>query len=122
MEERRVVVRTGSVRFNRMFFVFGRARQASFQSLRPSMLTGTSQSQPGKLIRRISTGLIRSRLINRMIPLHLFPSRDSQDDRENIFLAAEREIAKMLAENLLNKFRTTPEYKELAGDMVFETA
>ena len=57
-----------------------------------------------------------------MIPLHLFPSRDSQDDRENIFLAAEREIAKMLAENLLNKFRTTPEYKELAGDMVFETA
>lgn len=55
-------------------------------------------------------------------PTSPFPSRDSQDDRENIFLAAEREIAKMLAENLLNKFKTTPEYKELAGDMVFETA
>eukprot|EP00752_Nemacystus_decipiens_P013004 g11505.t1 len=45
----------------------------------------------------------------------------SVNGRSNIFLAAEKEIAKMLAENLLSKFKITPEYKELAGDMVFET-
>lgn len=44
----------------------------------------------------------------------------SQDDREKIFLMAEREIAKMLAENLLNKFKFTKEYKEVVGDTFFE--
>eukprot|EP00752_Nemacystus_decipiens_P013003 g11504.t1 len=42
------------------------------------------------------------------------------DDRKSIFCAAEKEIARMLAENLLNKFKITPEYKGLAGVTVFE--
>ena len=43
-----------------------------------------------------------------------------QDGRSGVFHAAEREIAKMLAENLLSKFKATPEYKEVAGDLLFE--
>ena len=39
-----------------------------------------------------------------------------------MFGPAEREISKMLAENLLSKFKTTGEYKELAGELVLETS
>ncbi|CAN0386259.1 unnamed protein product [Ectocarpus sp. 12 AP-2014] len=42
-----------------------------------------------------------------------------QDDRANIFFQAEKEIANMLAENLLNTFKATAEYKELVGDVDF---
>lgn len=52
---------------------------------------------------------------------YLRPSHVLQDGRTNIFFRAEKEIAKMLAENLLENFKATSEYKELAGDMVFET-
>lgn len=45
-----------------------------------------------------------------------------QEGRENIFLVAEREIAKMLAENLLDKFMATAQYHELVGDMVFDAS
>eukprot|EP00752_Nemacystus_decipiens_P005641 g5104.t1 len=42
------------------------------------------------------------------------------DGRKNIFSAAEKEITKMLADNLLEKFKATAECKEIAGDMIFE--
>ncbi|CAM9285187.1 unnamed protein product [Ectocarpus sp. 12 AP-2014] len=41
----------------------------------------------------------------------------SQEGRADVFLPAEKEISKMLAENLLDKFKTTDEYKELVGDI-----
>lgn len=37
-----------------------------------------------------------------------------------IFSLAEKEIAVMLADNLLLKFEASPEYKEIAGDLLFE--
>lgn len=37
-----------------------------------------------------------------------------------MFGIAEREICKLLAENLLGKFETTDEYKELADELIFE--
>ena len=43
-----------------------------------------------------------------------------QEARSEIFLEAEREIAKMLAENLLGKFKAAEEYKEIAGELLFE--
>lgn len=43
-----------------------------------------------------------------------------QDERENVFQLAEREMSKMLAENLLNRFKATEEYVEIARDLVFE--
>lgn len=43
-----------------------------------------------------------------------------QEGRSRVFHEAEREIAKMLAENLLRKFKATVEYKEVAGDLLFE--
>lgn len=45
-----------------------------------------------------------------------------QEERENVFEQAEKEISKMLAENLLGKFKATDEYKELAGELVFEAS
>lgn len=39
-----------------------------------------------------------------------------------MFGPAEREIAKMLGENLLSKFKATGEYDELAGEIVFEAS
>ena len=43
-----------------------------------------------------------------------------QEGRSGVFLQAKREISKMLAENLLNKFKATAGYKEVAGDLLFE--
>lgn len=45
-----------------------------------------------------------------------------QEERENVFEQAEKEISKMLAENLLGKFKATDEYKELARELVFEAS
>lgn len=42
-----------------------------------------------------------------------------QDDRANIFFQAEKDIANMLADNLLNTFKATNEYKELVGNIEF---
>jgi len=36
-----------------------------------------------------------------------------------IFSLAEKEIAMMLADNLLLKFKASDEYKEIAGDLLF---
>ncbi|CAM9757068.1 unnamed protein product [Ectocarpus fasciculatus] len=44
----------------------------------------------------------------------------STESREHIFLRAEKEISKMLAENLLSKFKATDEYKEVADELIFE--
>ncbi|CAM9727516.1 unnamed protein product [Ectocarpus fasciculatus] len=44
----------------------------------------------------------------------------SEVGRENIFLPAEKEISKMLAENLLSNFKATAEYKEIAAELLFE--
>lgn len=49
-------------------------------------------------------------------------ARISQESRKDVFGAAEREIVKILSENLLSKFKTTEEYKELAGELVFEAS
>ena len=47
-------------------------------------------------------------------------SSNRQEGRDGIFLEAQREIAKMLAENLLSKFEATTDYKEVAGELLFE--
>lgn len=44
----------------------------------------------------------------------------SQESLEAIFRPAEKEVAKMLAENLLNKFKATAAYKEIIGAMELE--
>ena len=43
-----------------------------------------------------------------------------QEGRRRVFLEAEREIAKLLSENLLEKFKATDEYKEIARELFFE--
>ncbi|CAN0357747.1 unnamed protein product [Ectocarpus sp. 12 AP-2014] len=40
-----------------------------------------------------------------------------KDERADLLLVAEKEIAKMLADNLLNNFRLTPAYVEIAADL-----
>lgn len=43
-----------------------------------------------------------------------------QDGRENVFLLAEKEVASMLADNLLYRFKVTEEYKDVVGDLLFD--
>lgn len=45
-------------------------------------------------------------------------SRLPQESRKNVFNLAEKEITKMLGDNLLDKFKATPDYKEIVGDVV----
>ena len=49
-------------------------------------------------------------------------SHEKKEDRMLVFLHAEKEIAKMLADNLLVKFKATDEYKEVAGELMSEAA
>lgn len=39
-----------------------------------------------------------------------------------MFGPAEREISKMLSDDLLRKFTASDEYKEVAGELVFEAS
>lgn len=41
--------------------------------------------------------------------------------REDIFQLAEKEITKILADNLLSRFKATAEYNEISADILFET-
>ncbi|CAN0409712.1 unnamed protein product, partial [Ectocarpus sp. 12 AP-2014] len=41
------------------------------------------------------------------------------ESRMEIFSLAEKEVAMMLADNLLLKFKASDEYKEIAGDLLF---
>lgn len=44
-----------------------------------------------------------------------------QHDRKNVFLTAKKEITGVLADNLLNKFKSTEEYKDVASDVFFDS-
>ena len=46
-----------------------------------------------------------------VLPLQLCPACSLQNERSNLFSAAEKEISKMLMDNLLNKFVVSAQYK-----------